>query len=66
MDDWSWMYRDSPRDCGGWIIEMGCRVLLITHYLIRKILVESILDVHARGVQIKKIINLDVVTIHLL
>jgi hypothetical protein len=34
---------------------MRFRVLLIIHYLIREILVEGVLDVHARGVKIKKI-----------
>ena len=33
---------------------MRFRVLLIIHYLIREILVEGVLDVHARGVKIKK------------
>jgi hypothetical protein len=42
-----------PKGCGGWIIVMGFRVLLITHYLIREILVEAILDVHARGIKIE-------------
>ena len=54
------------KDCGGWIIVMRFRVLLITQYLIREILVEEILNVHTRGVKIKKFLNLDVVTIHLL
>jgi hypothetical protein len=44
-----------PKGCGGWIILMRFRVLLIIHYLIREILVEGVLDVHARGVKIKKI-----------
>ena len=38
---------------GGWIIVIGLKVLLITHYLIREILVEGVLDVHARVVKIK-------------
>jgi len=29
------------------------RVLFITHYLIREILVEAVLDVHVKGVKIK-------------
>jgi hypothetical protein len=45
---------------------MKFRVLLIMQYLIREILVEAVLDVHARGVRIKKIINSDVVTMHIL
>jgi hypothetical protein len=36
------------------IIVMGLRFLLITYYLILEILVGMILDVHARGVKIKK------------
>jgi len=32
---------------------MGFRVLLITHYLIREILVDAVLDIHVRGVKIK-------------
>jgi hypothetical protein len=36
------------------------------HYLIREILVESVLDVLRRGLKTKKFIDLDVVTIHLL
>jgi hypothetical protein len=34
---------------------MGFRVLLITQYLIQKIFVDAILDVHTEGVKIKKI-----------
>jgi hypothetical protein len=45
---------------------MGCRVLLITHYLIRKILMETVLDVHIKCVKIKKFIDPDVVKIHFL
>jgi len=45
---------------------MGYRVLLITHYLIWEILVEAVLDVHARAVKIKKFLDLDVVTMHIL
>jgi hypothetical protein len=52
--------------CGGWIIVMGFRVLLITHYLIREILMETVLDVHASGVKIKNFIDTNVVTMHLL
>ena len=37
------------------IIVMGLRFLLITYYLILEILVGVILDVHARGVKIKKL-----------
>jgi hypothetical protein len=39
-----------PKGCGGWIIVIEFRVLLITHYLIQKILVDGVLNVHARGV----------------
>jgi hypothetical protein len=45
---------------------MKFKVLLITHYLIREILVDTVLDVHVRGVKIKKFLNPDVVTTHLL
>jgi hypothetical protein len=41
------------KGCRGWIIVMKFRVLLITQYLIREILVEAVLDVHAGGVRIK-------------
>jgi hypothetical protein len=30
-----------PNGCGGWVIVMKFRVLLITHYLILEILVEG-------------------------
>jgi hypothetical protein len=36
------------------------------HHLIQKILVETILDVHVRGVKIKKFLYPDVVTMYLL
>jgi hypothetical protein len=52
--------------CGRWIIIMGFRVIIITQYLTREILVKTVLDVHAKGVKIKKFLNLDVVTMHLL
>jgi hypothetical protein len=52
--------------CGGWIIVMGFRVLLITHYLIREILMETVLDVHASGVKIKNFIDANVIAMHLL
>jgi hypothetical protein len=42
-----------PKDCKGWIIVMEFGVLLITQYLIREILVEAVLNVHAKGVKIK-------------
>jgi hypothetical protein len=42
-----------PKGCIRWIIVMGLGVLLITHYLIREILVEVVLDVYVRGVTIK-------------
>jgi hypothetical protein len=44
-----------PKDCGGWIIVMEFRVLLITQYLFREILVEAVLGVHAGGVKIKSL-----------
>jgi hypothetical protein len=55
-----------PKSCGWWIIIIGFKVLLITHYLIQEILVDVVLDVHARGVKIKKFIDPDIVTMHLL
>jgi hypothetical protein len=45
--------RIHSKDCGGWIIVMEFRVLLITQHLIQEILVEAILGVHAKGVKIK-------------
>jgi hypothetical protein len=50
----------------GWIIIMELKVLLNTQYLIRKILVDEVLDVHVRGVKIKRFLDLDVVTMHFL
>ena len=47
----TWIHSKS---CGGWIIVMGFKVLLITHHLIKEILVEAVLNVHARGVRVKK------------
>jgi hypothetical protein len=41
------------KDCGGWIIVMGHRVLLITQHLFREIIVQAVLGVHAGGVKIK-------------
>jgi hypothetical protein len=43
-----------PKDCGGWIIVMGFRVLLITQHLIQEIFVDAILGVYTRGVKIKR------------
>jgi len=54
------------KGCERWIIIMRFKVLLITQYLIREILLEAVLDVHVRGVKIKKFIYPNVVTIHLL
>jgi len=51
--------------CVKWIIVMGLRVLLITHFLIWEILVKAVLDVYLRGKN-KKFLNLDVVIMHLL
>jgi hypothetical protein len=45
---------------------MGLRVLLITQYLIQKILVDTVLDFHARYVKLKKFIYPYVVMMHLL
>ena len=46
---------------------MGFKVLLIMQYLILEILMETVLDVHARGVKKnKKKFDLDVVMMHLL
>jgi hypothetical protein len=44
-----------PKDCGGWIIVTGSRVLLISQYLFPEFLLESVLDVHAGSVKIKSI-----------
>jgi hypothetical protein len=44
-----------PKDCGGWIIVMGFRVLLIAQHLFPEILLEAVLGVHARSVNIKSI-----------
>jgi len=44
-----------PKGYEWWIIIMGFRDLLIMYYLIRKILVDRVLDVHARGVKIKSL-----------
>ena len=41
------------KGCGGWIIVMGFKDLLIIYYLIRKKLVNRVLDAYARGVKIK-------------
>jgi hypothetical protein len=41
-----------PKGCEGCIIVMGFMVLLITHYLIREILVEAVLDVNEKHVRI--------------
>ena len=42
-----------PKDCGGWVIVIRFKVLLIMHYLIREILVEAVLDVYPSGVKKK-------------
>lgn len=44
-----------PKGCARWIIVMRLRVLLITHYLIQKILVDVILDAHVICVKIKSL-----------
>ena len=55
-----------PKDCGGWIIVMGFRVLLISQHLFQEILLVAILGVHAVSVKIKKFLHQDVVMMHLL
>jgi len=45
---------------------MKFRVLLITYYLIIKILVEAVLDVHIKCVKIKIFFDPDVVKMHFL
>jgi hypothetical protein len=52
MDDRSWMYRDSPKDCGGWIIVTVFRVLLISQHLSRGILLMAVLGAHAGSAKI--------------
>jgi hypothetical protein len=44
-----------PKDCGGWIIVTGFRVLLISQHLFQEILLEAMLGVHAGNVKIKNI-----------
>jgi hypothetical protein len=44
-----------PKDCGGLIIVMGFRVLLILQHLFPEILLEALLGVHAGSVKIKNI-----------
>jgi len=39
-----------PRGYKGWITVLGFRVLLITHYLIREILMDVVLDVYTRDI----------------
>ena len=56
-----------PKSCVGWIIVMDLRVLLNMHYLIRRILVKSVLDIYERSkCKNKKFLDLDVVTMHFL
>ena len=43
------------KDCEGWIIIMGFKVLLIMQYLIREILMKAVLGIHARDVKIKSL-----------
>jgi len=52
------------KDCGGWIIVTGFRVLLISQHLFREILLMAVLGVHAGSVKIKKFLHQDVVTMH--
>jgi hypothetical protein len=42
-----------PKDCEGWIIVMGFKVLLISQHLFREILMMAVLGVHAGSVKIK-------------
>jgi hypothetical protein len=41
------------KDCGGWIIVVGFRILLILQHLFREILVDVVLGVHEGSVKIK-------------
>jgi hypothetical protein len=41
------------KDCGGYIIVMGFKVLLISQHLFLKILLEAVLGVYAGSVKIK-------------
>ena len=50
MDDRSCMHRDLFERLCIWIIVMRLKVLLITNYIIREILVEAILYVHAKRI----------------
>jgi hypothetical protein len=53
-----------PKDCRGWIIVTGFRVLLISQNLFLKILLEAVLGVHAGNVKIKKYLHPDIVMMH--
>jgi hypothetical protein len=53
MDDRSWMYQVSLTGLRIMDYCNGAEDLLITHYVIWKILVKPVLDVHIRGVKIK-------------
>jgi len=44
-----------PKDCGGWIIVTGFRILLISQHLFPEILLEAVLGVHLGSVKIKGI-----------
>jgi hypothetical protein len=44
-----------PKDCGGWIIVTGFKVLLISQHLFPEILLEAVLGVNAGIVKIKSI-----------
>jgi hypothetical protein len=44
-----------PKDCGGWIIVTGFRVLLISQHRFPEILLEVVLGVHVESVKIKSI-----------
>jgi len=46
---------EDDKDCGGWIIVTGFRVLLISQHLFPEILLEAVLGIHAGSVKIKSI-----------
>jgi hypothetical protein len=55
-----------PKDCGGWIIVTGFRVLLISQHLFLEILLEAGIRCPCRKCQNKKYLHPDVVMMHLL
>jgi len=54
-----------PKNCEGWIIVTGFKVLLISQHLSREILLMAVLGVHARCKNLK-FLHQDVITMHLL